>query len=124
MHNIDWSPLFNGLIALAGVILTAYIIPLLKQSLSSKQLENVRLAVNTSVRAAEMLFSTEQGEAKKKWVLDYLASQNIVVNEEQLNALIEEAVYELNKDKNEDKVINTVPTKTEELVEDVSTDEQ
>ena len=124
MHNIDWSPLFNGLIALAGVILTAYIIPLLKQSLSSKQLENVRLAVNTSVRAAEMLFSTEQGAAKKKWVLDYLASQNIVVDEEQLNALIEEAVYELNKDKNEDKVINTVPAKTEELVEDVSTDEQ
>ena len=124
MSNIDWSPLFNGLIALAGVILTAYIIPLLKQSLSSKQLENVRLAVNTSVRAAEMLFSTEQGAAKKKWVLDYLASQNIVVDEEQLNALIEEAVYELNKDKNEDKVVNTVPTKTEELVEDVSTDEQ
>ena len=124
MHNVDWSPLFNGLIALAGVILTAYIIPLLKQSLSSKQLENVRLAVNTSVRAAEMLFSTEQGEAKKKWVLDYLASQNIVVDEEQLNALIEEAVYELNKDKNEDKVVNTVPAKTEELVEDVSTDEQ
>ena len=124
MSNINWSPLLNGLIALAGVILTAYIIPLLKQSLSSKQLENVRLAVNTSVRAAEMLFSTEQGEAKKKWVLDYLASQNIVVDEEQLNALIEEAVYELNKDKNEDKVVNTVPTKTEELVEDVSTDEQ
>ena len=124
MHNIDWSPLFNGLIALAGVILTAYIIPLLKQSLSSKQLENVRLAVNTSVRAAEMLFSTEQGEAKKKWVLDYLASQNIVVDEKQLNALIEEAVYELNKDKVEDKVVNTVPTKTEELVEDVSTDKQ
>ena len=124
MSNINWSPLFNGLIALAGVILTAYIIPLLKQSLSSKQLENVRLAVNTSVRAAEMLFSTEQGAAKKKWVLDYLASQNIVVDEKQLNALIEEAVYELNKDKNEDKVINTVPAKTEELVEDVSTDEQ
>ena len=124
MSNINWSPLFNGLIALAGVILTAYIIPLLKQSLSSKQLENVRLAVNTSVRAAEMLFSTEQGEAKKKWVLDYLASQNIVVDEKQLNALIEEAVYELNKDKNEDKVVKTVPTKTEELVEDVSTDEQ
>ena len=124
MHNVDWSPLFNGLIALAGVILTAYIIPLLKKSLSSKQLENVRLAVNTSVRAAEMLFSTEQGEAKKKWVLDYLASQNIVVDEKQLNALIEEAVYELNKDKNEDKVVNTVPAKTEELVEDVSTDEQ
>ena len=124
MHNIDWSPLFNGLIALAGVILTAYIIPLLKQSLSSKQLENVRLAVNTSVRAAEMLFSTEQGEAKKKWVLDYLASQNIVVDEKQLNALIEEAVYELNKDKVEDKVVNPVPTTTEELVEDVSTDKQ
>ena len=124
MSNINWSPLFNGLIALAGVILTAYIIPLLKQSLSSKQLENVRLAVNTSVRAAEMLFSTEQGAAKKKWVLDYLASQNIVVDEEQLNALIEEAVYELNKDKNEDKVVNPVPTKTEELVEDVSTDKQ
>ena len=124
MSNINWSPLFNGLIALAGVILTAYIIPLLKQSLSSKQLENVRLAVNTSVRAAEMLFSTEQGEAKKKWVLDYLASQNIVVDEKQLNALIEEAAYELNKDKVEDKVVNPVPTKTEELVEDVSTDKQ
>ena len=124
MSNINWSPLFNGLIALAGVILTAYIIPLLKQSLSSKQLENVRLAVNTSVRAAEMLFSTEQGAAKKKWVLDYLASQNIVVDEEQLNALIEEAVYELNKDKIEDKVVNQVPAKTEELVEDVSTDKQ
>ena len=124
MSNINWSPLFNGLIALAGVILTAYTIPLLKQSLSSKQLENVRLAVNTSVRAAEMLFSTEQGEAKKKWVLDYLASQNIVIDEKQLNALTEEAVYELNKDKVEDKVVNPDPTKTEELVEDVSTDKQ
>ena len=124
MHNVDWSPLFNGLIALAGVILTAYIIPLLKQSLSSKQLENVRLAVNTSVRAAEMLFSTEQGEAKKKCVLDYLASQNIVVDVKQLNALIEEAVYKLNKDNVEDRVVNPGPTKTEELVEDVSTDKQ
>ena len=124
MSNINWSPLFNGLIALAGVILTAYIIPLLKQSLRSKQSENVRLAVNTSVRAAEMLFSTEQGEGKKKWVLDYLASQNIVIDEKQLNALIEEAVYELNKDKVEDKVVNQVPAKTEELVEDVSTDKQ
>ena len=62
---MDWTPLFNAIIALMGVLITG----------------------------------TKQGQAKKEWVINYLKEHGIKVDEEQISALIESAVYELNKDK-------------------------
>lgn len=97
MGNIDWSPLVNGIIALLGIVLTCYIVPLLKASLTEKQLNAVRISVNTAVLAAEQMFASKEGEAKKQWVIDYLVAHNITLDEEQLSALIEEVVYEINR---------------------------
>ena len=97
---MDWTPLFNAIIALMGVVITVYLIPLLKSKLSQQELERVKAYVNDAVRAAELLITgTKQGQAKKEWVINYLKEHGIKVDEEQISALIESAVYELNKDK-------------------------
>ena len=96
---MDWTPLFNAIIALMGVLITVYLIPLLKSKLSQQELEKVKAYVNDAVRAAELLITgTKQGQAKKEWVINYLKEHGIKVDEEQISALIESAVYELNKD--------------------------
>ena len=55
--------------------------------------------VNIAVSAAEMIFQEGgSGAAKKDWVINYLKEHGVDVDEEQVNALIESAVYELQKD--------------------------
>ena len=84
----------------ANGVITVYLIPLLKSKLSQQELEKVKAYVNDAVRAAELLITgTKQGQAKKEWVINYLKEHGIKVDEEQISALIESAVYELNKDK-------------------------
>lgn len=95
---MDFTPLFNAILTLLGVILTTYLIPLLKTKLTTDQLKKVREIVDIAVAAAEMLFKEGgSGAAKKEWVIKYLESHGVDVDDAQINALIESAVYELKK---------------------------
>lgn len=99
MADVNWTPLFSALVSLLGVIITVYLVPLIKSKASDAQLEKIRTVVNIAVQAAEQIFAEGgSGASKKEWVIEYLKEHNINVDEEQINALIEAAVYELNKD--------------------------
>ena len=51
-----------------------------------------------AVAAAEQIYvGSGRGEEKKAYVIDWLRSHGITVDEEKLDALIEAAVYELNQ---------------------------
>ena len=99
---IDLTPIILAIIALICALISVFIIPWLKSQISlnnDKLTENqkilLKLAVTTAVKAAEQLYNSGEGKAKKEYVIKYLESQGYKVNEPAIDAAIEEAVYDL-----------------------------
>ena len=92
--------LFLALIPVACTVLTAFIIPLIKEQISTERLRKYEYWVNVAVNAAEMLFTESgMGENKKAYVVKFLTDMfnknKIVITEEQMNILIESAVKQM-----------------------------
>ena len=102
--NENLFKLILALIPVLGTILTAYIIPFIKEKIGNEKLEKYKKWAKMAVESAEMLWTESgKGSDKKQFVIDYLNdlfnSKKVVITEEQLNILIESAVLELNKNK-------------------------
>lgn len=95
MFNI--TPIAQAIIAVAVIIGSAYIIPYFKSKTSVSNLTRIGSMVKTAVSAAEQIFKgTGLGQKKKAYVLAWLKKRNITIDLEELDAMIESAVYELN----------------------------
>lgn len=93
-----------ALIPIIGTILTAYIIPFIKEKIDNEKLVKYEEWVDMAVRAAEILFiGSGKGADKKAYVVKFLTdmfNQNkVVITEEQMNILIEAAVQQMNENK-------------------------
>lgn len=89
-------------IAVTMVLITTYLVPLLKKLSESERYKGLVDFVKTAVTAAEQTIrGTGMGEKKyaevEKAVKDWLNGKGIAITQEQLTALIEAAVYEMNK---------------------------
>ncbi len=85
-------------ISLIGVILSGLIVPWLRMKIGKEKISQVQMWVNVAVAAAEQIFSApQQGPSKKVYVIEFLESKGIKITEQELNVLIEAAVFELNK---------------------------
>ena len=77
------------------LVITRYVIPYLKQMIDKQQNEVLNALVQVAVQYAEQCYET--GKEKKEIVTEFLKTQllakNITITDEQLNALIESAVY-------------------------------
>lgn len=90
----------TAVIALIGAIITYVIVPYINSKTTEKQRDNAKFWVQVAVGAAEQIYKEKgQGKLKKKYVLNFLNSKGINIDDEQLDVLIEAAVYELNKNK-------------------------
>ena len=95
--------LFNvilTLIPVIGAIITYFIVPFIKTSVSEKQLAQYKEWARLAVKTAEMLWKESGcGEDKKDYVVKFLNDMfnknKIVITEEQINILIESAVKEM-----------------------------
>lgn len=93
--NIDI--IVKVLIPILGAILTYLIVPFIKQKTTKEQRENIYFWVQVAVGAAEMVYKEKgQGKLKKEYVVDFLVSKGINITIQELDALIEAAVKELN----------------------------
>lgn len=97
--NIDYTELIEALIALLSAIITAFIIPLLRKKLSQEKLGELKRWTAVAVRAAEQLYGSKTGQAKKEYVVAFLLSKGIVFDVDEVTALIESEVYKLTKEK-------------------------
>lgn len=95
MNNIDYTELFQAVITLASVVITTFIIPLLRKKLSNEKLSELKKWVSVAVRAAEQLYGSKTGQQKKEYVVGFLLSKGIVFDIDEVNALIEAEVYRL-----------------------------
>lgn len=92
----DLTPIFEALIALATAVTTTFLVPYIKEKLDNIRFEKLLKWTKAAVEAAEKLFSeTGLGEKKKAYVLDFLQKRGYRVDMDELDTLIESAVYEI-----------------------------
>ena len=89
------------IVIIATALVTRYLVPALKRNLELSENKLVKELLNTAVRFAEITFQNSGGgEEKKDFVINYIRQQlsekHISITEEQLNSLIEAAVYTMN----------------------------
>ena len=92
----DITPIIEAVAVLIGVIITCVLIPYIKSKTTTEQQKEINAWVKIAVSAAEQLFTgSGRGEEKKAYVIAWLKERGITVDEAELDALIEAAVYEL-----------------------------
>jgi len=101
MNNINLIPIITAFMALIGAIITYYIVPMLKGTISTGKLINIMNWVEIAVTAAEQMKAAGIiNVPKKDFVIAFLKDKGITITDEELDALIEAAVFEINKTKN------------------------
>jgi LL-H family phage holin len=89
-------------ISICAALITAYVIPYIKTLRNNKRYASLLDIVEVAVKAAEQSLKNETGEFKKSEVLAYvchwLEQNGIKVEMEQLDKLIECAVYQMKQE--------------------------
>jgi len=101
MNDILFETL-KAVVVLAVILITRYAVPYLKQIVENSKYEWVVKMVDVAVKAAEQ--TIKDGEKDKKTIVtEFIKSQliqkNISISDEQLDNLIESAVYAMNEAK-------------------------
>ena len=88
------------MITIAGLVITYYLVPFLKEKVGEQKFDETYNWVAIAVNAAEQIFNKpNMGEMKKEYVLKFLNEKGVNLPEDDLDALIEAVVYEINRDK-------------------------
>ena len=93
--QIDLTQIILAVIMLIGALISRYLIPWLKAKLDDRQTEALNAIVRVAVYAAEQLFESSEGKAKKAYVLNLLKDNGFDVDSATVDALIEATVKEL-----------------------------
>lgn len=97
------SNLLVAVVIAAILMVTKYGIPALKQIAEGTKLESVIKYASEFVKAAEQTMSKLTGTERKAWVTEILrgilTAKNISLTDQQLDAIIEAAVFNMNKEK-------------------------
>lgn len=95
MENFNFTPIFEAIITIVSLVLTGIIIPYIKQRIGEEKAENLKKWVSVGVKAAEQIYGGKTGQQKKEYVVSFLLSKGIVVDVDEVEALIEAEVYKL-----------------------------
>ena len=94
---LDITPIVEAILALVAVVITSIVIPYIKKRTTTEQQKEIVAWVKIAVAAAEQIYvGTGRGPEKKMYVVEWLADRNISIDTNEIDALIESAVYELN----------------------------
>lgn len=101
MNEITFN-ILKIVVSISAALISAYVIPLLKQKIAESKDRRLLEMVEIAVRAAEQTIKgSGTGALKKEEVIGdvtkWMVSHGILITEEQLDNLIEAAVFELNK---------------------------
>ena len=96
--QFDITTIVEAVTALIAAIITAFVVPYIKSRTTTNQQQQINAWVRIAVTAAEQIYAgSGRGEEKKAYVIDWLRKHGVTVDESKLDALIEAAVFELNK---------------------------
>lgn len=96
--QFDITTIVEAVAAFIAAIITAFVVPYIKSRTTTNQQQQINAWVRIAVTAAEQIYAgSGRGEEKKAYVIDWLRKHGVTVDESKLDALIEAAVFELNK---------------------------
>lgn len=95
---IDFTPVFNAIIALASALITAFFIPWIKSKVSAEKRNEFLDWVGIAVKAAEQLFDSDCAMQKKAYVINFLNSKGYKLSSGDMSNAIEAAVLELHNE--------------------------
>lgn len=97
INSINLTHILTTAISLLLAMITYYIIPLLQSKISASTWSNITKWVKIAVQAAEQMKKAGLlTYEKKNYVIEFIKSKGFKIDEDELNAAIEAAVYELN----------------------------
>lgn len=94
---VDLTEIGKYIIGLLAAIIEVFLIPYLKNKYDVEKIQKTMNNIKVAVQAAEQIFGSGKGAEKKEYVKQYLAKKNIKLDENALDASIESAVLEMNK---------------------------
>lgn len=92
---MDYTQIISAVIALISALISAFLIPWIKTKIDADKLQTIRAYVEIGVKAAEQLYDATDGQAKKAYVLSFLAEKGITFDSEVIDKLIEASVLQL-----------------------------
>ena len=93
---MNFTPILQVAAVLIAAVITTFVVPYIKSRTTASQQAQINAWVRIAVSAAEQIYSDPgEGKAKKAYVLEWLHDHGVTVDEAQLDALVEAAVYEL-----------------------------
>lgn len=96
--TFDITPIVEAVVAVVCAVVTCVLIPYIKSKTTTEQQKEINAWVKIAVAAAEQIYTgSGRGEEKKAYVLEWLRSHGVTVDDEKLDAMIEAAVYELSQ---------------------------
>lgn len=95
LATIDLTQIILAAITLIGAIIARYLIPWIKGKLNDQQSEMLNGMIRVAVFAAEQIFNSSEGKAKKEYVKNLLAENGWNVDLALVDAAIEATVKEL-----------------------------
>lgn len=98
LNTVDITPIVQAGILLIAAIISAFVIPWIKSKATTEQTSNFLRWVEIAVAAAEQLYESTDGEAKKDYVVNYLRGKGITMNGEDVENAIEAAVIKLHNE--------------------------
>lgn len=102
MNDLTFN-ILKIIVSVATVLISAYVIPLLKEKLNDSKYQRLLEMVEIAVRAAEQTIKgSGQGAIKKEevvaFVSTWMVSHGINISDSQLDQLIEAAVWQLKQE--------------------------
>ena len=95
---MELTEIVKIIIELVAATASLWLIPWLRAKLNAEQVSDMLRWVEIAVSAAEQLFDSVQGDAKKNYVLGFLRYKGYEVDAEELDTAIEAAVLRLHKE--------------------------
>lgn len=97
-NTINITPIIEAGIFLIAAIITVFVIPWIRSKVKNEDMTNFLRWVELAVAAAEQIYESTDGVAKKHYVLTYLRDKGITVDEEDIENAIEAAVIRLHNE--------------------------
>ena len=119
--TIDLTQIVVAIIGILGTIITYQVIPLIRSRLNESQQAKLKQWIQIAVSAAEQLSKTGSisKDERKQYVLNFLNDRGLTINLDEIDAMIEAAVYDLPSKLTNQEVKKIAEKKVEAMAENV-----
>ncbi|MEG2939437.1 MAG: phage holin, LLH family [Oscillospiraceae bacterium] len=86
----DLTALFDAAVVMLAAIITTFVLPWIKKKSANETDTMIKFWIDTAVHAAEQYYNTGVIHDKKEFVIDFLESKGLSVDDAQIEATVNE----------------------------------